>query len=194
MSEDKYSTHFENDILTIRVPNQTKFVVVISVGLSLIIRIIFYVALLILTLRLAYSMISESSSTTGIIIGILFLVSILLIFVIGMIHSLVQVYLIARQLWGEEVLEINDRTVRLSNKIRRFNLTSEYPRNSVKAIKTQISPKRKFWFLEIKFGGPIAIVIDQKTIYFGYGLNQEDARAIIEKIDQWFPYYIQEAT
>jgi len=102
------------------------------------------------------------------------------------------IYILTWKLFGKEVIEISYKSIRINRVIFGFGIPKEYPSENIKYLcvtNKEISRwprKRQLCDLSI---GIIAFNFGSKIIYFGSGIDETDAKQIIEEINQRFPQY-----
>ncbi len=110
------------------------------------------------------------------------------------------IYIISWQLFGNEIIQVSNSVITTSRSVLGFGFPKEYSSEYIKALRvsTSSSSNDTFgWSRASRFygigGGLIAFDYGSKTINFGGGIDEAEAKQILSEIQQRYPQYRSKA-
>jgi hypothetical protein len=106
------------------------------------------------------------------------------------------IYTLLWQLVGNEIIQISDYAIRTSRSILGFGFPKEYSSEYIKALRVSASPSSNDVFGRSRAsrfyglgGGLLAFDYGAKTVQFGAGIDEAEAKQILSEIQQRYPQY-----
>jgi hypothetical protein len=106
------------------------------------------------------------------------------------------IYILFWQLVGNEIIQVSNYAITTSRSILGFGFPKEYSSEYIKTLRVSSSPSSNDmfgWSRASRFygvgGGLLAFDYGSKTVKFGAGIDEAEAKQILSEIQQRYPQY-----